>query len=166
MKDPDAFLARVRYLYAHPEEAGQEELETSDGRFIDRHTGALRNEAGQYLGRVWFFRDITDRKLAEAEIRHTSRHDVLTGLANRRVFMEGVQQAIARAQRGDKGFAVLFLDLDHFKDVNDTLGHPTGDDLLCAVADRLRANARATDLVARFGGDEFAVIAAVIDEPA
>ncbi len=149
----------------NPHKSGQEDLETKDGRFIERHTAVLQGDIGQYLGRVWFFRDITDRKKAEAETSHSARHDALTGLLNRPVFLKEVQQAIARTERGDKEFAVLFLDLDHFKDVNDTLGHPVGDALLRAVAERLQLNVRNSDLVARFGGDEFAVLAAVIDEP-
>ena len=166
MVDPKAFTARVQYLYEHPEEEGHDELETRDGRFIDRHAGVLRAAAGQYLGRVWFFRDITARKHAEAQILRAARSDALTGLANRAVFMEAVQQAIARAKGGDGSFAVLFLDLDQFKDVNATLGHPVGDEFLQAVAERLRSNTRATDVVARFGGDEFAVMVADIGEPA
>ena len=162
MKDPEAFAARVRYLYTHPEEAGQEELETNDGRFIERHTSALRTSAGLHLGRVWFFRDITDRKLAEAEIRHTARHDGLTGLANRRVFMDVVRRAMGKKA---PSFAVLYLDLDHFKDVNDTLGHPVGDALLCLVADRLQSSVRQGDMVARFGGDEFAIIVTDVSDP-
>ena len=166
MRDPEAFIARVRYLYEHPEEEGHDELETRDGRFIDRYTGVLRTVDGQYLGRVWFFRDITERKQAEAQILRAARCDALTGLVNRAVFMEAVQHAIALAKRGDRSFAVLFLDLDQFKDVNDTLGHPVGDELLKAVAERLRSNTRATDIVARFGGDEFAIMVADIGEPA
>jgi len=158
MKDPQAFVARVRYLYEHPEEGGRDELETRDGRFFDRHTGVLRTPSGEQLGRVWFFRDITDHKLAEAEILRSARCDALTGLANRAVFMEAVQREIARVKRGAKPFGVLYLDLDQFKDVNDTLGHPAGDELLKAVAARLCANTREADLVARFGGDEFAVM--------
>jgi diguanylate cyclase (GGDEF)-like protein/PAS domain S-box-containing protein len=165
MKDGEAFLARVRHLYEHPEEAGSDELETKDGRFIERHTAGMRTPDGRYLGRVWFFRDITARRAAEEQIRHSARHDGLTGLANRRVFAEAINRAIASARRGSRTFAVLYLDLDHFKDVNDTLGHPIGDELLCAVAGRLRSNVRETDTVARFGGDEFAVIAADIEEP-
>lgn len=164
-RDQESFIRRVEYLYEHPEEDGHDELETTDGRYIDRHTGVLRTATGEYLGRVWFFRDITERKQAEAQILRSARCDALTGLANRTVFMAGVEHAIAVARRNGTGFAVLFLDLDQFKDVNDTMGHPVGDDLIRAVADRLRANVRASDIVARFGGDEFAVIVCDVDEP-
>ena len=105
MLDAGAFVARVKYLYEHPEEQGHDELETKDGRFIDRHTGVLRTAAGQNLGRVWFFRDITERKQADAQILRAARCDALTGLANRAVFMEGVQHAIALAKRGGEASA-------------------------------------------------------------
>ena len=101
----------------------------------------------------------------EAKIRRMARYDFLTGLANRAVFVEAVEREIAETRRGAKGFAVLYLDLDHFKDVNDTLGHPIGDQLLMAVAERLKSGMRETDIVARFGGDEFAVVATDILEP-
>jgi diguanylate cyclase (GGDEF)-like protein/PAS domain S-box-containing protein len=166
MKDPQRFSDLVHHLYDHPDETGRDELETIDGRFIDRLTVTLRPASGEHLGRVWFFRDITDRKQAEADALRMARHDALTGLANRSVFVEALEQAIARSLRGEKGFAVLSLDLDRFKDVNDTLGHPAGDALLTAVAHRLRAASRAVDTVARFGGDEFAVLALNIDDPA
>jgi diguanylate cyclase (GGDEF)-like protein/PAS domain S-box-containing protein len=165
MKNPAAFAARVQHLYQHPEQSVHEELETTDGRFIDRYTASLRSPSGQYLGRVWFFRDITDRKRAEVEIRHSATHDALTGLANRAMFMASVEQAIARSRRHKKSIALLCLDLDHFKDVNDTLGHPAGDLLLQMVAKRLRGACRAEDTVARFGGDEFAIIASDLAEP-
>ncbi len=102
----------------------------------------------------------------EAQILHLVRNDMLTGLPNRRAFVEGLQQAIARARRGGSGLAVLYLDLDHFKDVNDTNGHPVGDLLLKSIAERLRAVVRETDVVARLGGDEFAIVATDVDEPA
>jgi diguanylate cyclase (GGDEF)-like protein/PAS domain S-box-containing protein len=104
-------------------------------------------------------RDVSDRKQAEAQIRHMARYDSLTGLPNRAAFVEEVHLASSRARRESRLFAVLFLDLDHFKDVNDTLGHPAGDQLLRVVSERLRNVVRATDTVARFGGDEFAVLA-------
>ena len=160
VKDAEKFSARVRHLYDHPGEDSQDEYETTDGRSIDRYTVTLYGPSRVYLGRAWFFRDITERKRVEALALRMARFDVLTGLANRAVFVEALQHAIATAKRGEKGFAVLYLDLDHFKDVNDTLGHPVGDELLKSVADRLRANTRETDTVARFGGDEFAIIVA------
>ena len=125
--------------------------------------------ASMLLGAEWHavatIRDITERKRIVEQIRYTARHDILTGLANRVVFVEALQQAIARAQRGGESFAVLYLDLDHFKDVNDTLGHPVGDLVLQCVADRLRTSLRETDTVARFGGDEFALIQVNIAKP-
>jgi diguanylate cyclase (GGDEF)-like protein len=113
-----------------------------------------------------FARDITNKKRTEEQIARMARYDSLTGLANRRVFVEALEQAIARAHRGFTSFAILYLDLDHFKDVNDTLGHPVGDVLLIEVAERLRASVREVDTVARFGGDEFAIILNDIGEPA
>ena len=111
-------------------------------------------------------RDITERKSAQQQIADLARFDVLTGLPNRRMFLEAMGQATTRAHRGVQSFAVLCLDLDHFKDVNDTLGHPVGDLLLQMVAKRLRASVREIDTAARFGGDEFSVIVADIREPA
>jgi diguanylate cyclase (GGDEF)-like protein len=102
----------------------------------------------------------------ELKITWMARYDFLTGLTNRGVFIEALQHEIARAHRDGTSFAVLYLDLDHFKDVNDTLGHPIGDLLLQSVAERLRASVRETDTVSRFGGDEFALIATDLREPA
>jgi diguanylate cyclase (GGDEF)-like protein/PAS domain S-box-containing protein len=111
-------------------------------------------------------RDITERKRTQQQIADLARFDVLTGLPNRRMFLEAMENAIARARRSIQSFAVLYLDLDHFKDVNDTLGHPIGDLLLQMVSERLRASVRQIDTAARFGGDEFSVIVADIREPA
>ena len=92
VKDPDVFVARVEYLYQHPEDAAQDEVETADGRFLDRHTDVLRTAEGRYLGRVWFFRDVTERKLSEAKITQMARYDFLTGLANRGLFVENAPE--------------------------------------------------------------------------
>ena len=102
----------------------------------------------------------------EIKISWMARYDHLTGLANRGAFAEALQHEIARAHRDGTSFAVLYLDLDHFKGVNDTLGHPIGDRLLQSVAERLRASVRETDTVSRFGGDEFALIATDLRQPA
>lgn len=102
--------------------------------------------------------DITDRKTLEAELRRLAQLDPLTGLANRYKFDESLASALARSRRSGSSVGVLFLDLDRFKDINDTMGHHAGDQLLTAVAERLVDNLRAGDLVARLGGDEFAVL--------
>ena len=110
--------------------------------------------------------DINERKEAELQLAKVARFDALTELVNRGVFVESLERAVARARRGHGGFAVLYLDLDHFKNVNDTLGHPVGDRLLRAVAKRLQSAAKPNDTIARFGGDEFAVLTAAIAKPA
>jgi diguanylate cyclase (GGDEF)-like protein/PAS domain S-box-containing protein len=108
-------------------------------------------------------RDISDRRRAE---RRMSRTDALTGLANRQEFLERVEESLARVKRGDSHFAVLYLDVDHFRDINNTLSNPVADKLLQMVADRLKKNLRQTDLAARFGGDEFAILQARLNDPA
>ena len=109
-------------------------------------------------GVVVNFRDITERKALEEQLRHQAFHDVLTGLANRSLFRDRLGHALARASRGALPTAVLYLDIDDFKAVNDRLGHGEGDRLLVMVGERLVAATRAGDTVARLGGDEFAVI--------
>ena len=109
-------------------------------------------------GVVINYRDITERKTLEEQLRHQAFHDVLTGLENRFLFLDRLGHALTRAGRGGRPTAVLFLDLDDFKAVNDRLGHAEGDKLLVDVAHRLKAVTRAGDTVARLGGDEFAII--------
>jgi diguanylate cyclase (GGDEF)-like protein len=102
--------------------------------------------------------DVTAKRQAEARIAHMAHHDALTGLPNRVLFHERLDETLLRVRRYAEILAVLYLDLDQFKNVNDGLGHPAGDKLLVAVAERLRTCLRDCDMVARFGGDEFAVL--------
>ena len=113
---------------------------------------------GKVTGAVVTFRDVTDRKQAEEIIHQMAYHDSLTGLPNRKLFSDRLGIALAQAQRNQKVVAIAMLDLDHFKEVNDTLGHDVGDLLLKATAERLRTALRDSDTVARIGGDEFALI--------
>jgi diguanylate cyclase (GGDEF)-like protein len=116
-------------------------------------------------GIVTTHQDITDQRRSEAKIVHMALHDALTDLPNRVLLNERLEHALARVRRGDL-VAVHLLDLDHFKTVNDTLGHPAGDKLLKMVTQRLRALVRETDTIARMGGDEFAVLQVAISQPA
>jgi diguanylate cyclase (GGDEF)-like protein len=116
-------------------------------------------------GAVVLLEDVTERRNAEARITHLARYDELTGLPNRTNFRDEIEHLLAAPHRADQLSALLFIDLDQFKQVNDTLGHPCGDQLLCAVADRLRAMLRPEDFVARFGGDEFVVFQQNIRSP-
>jgi diguanylate cyclase (GGDEF)-like protein len=116
-------------------------------------------------GAVVLLEDVTERRNAEARITHLARYDELTGLPNRVNFRDEIEHLLAAPHGVGQMSALLFIDLDQFKQVNDTLGHPCGDQLLCAVADRLRAMLRPEDFVARFGGDEFVVFQQNIRSP-
>ena len=115
---------------------------------------------------VSVFTDITEIKKAEEQLRHNATHDALTGLPNRTLLDDRLEQALARARRAGTGLAVLFLDLDDFKDVNDTLGHAQGDVLLTEVAESIVPVLRESDTVARVGGDEFSIVIADVKDPA
>ncbi|MBI3703200.1 MAG: EAL domain-containing protein [Rhizobiales bacterium] len=123
----------------------------------DGRTISIVNQPTVDGGWVATHEDITERLLAEEKIRHLAHYDALTDLPNRVKFYDWMETALARMRRSEN-IAVLSLDLDHFKNVNDTLGHPAGDRLLQVVAERMRACVRAEDLVARLGGDEFAIV--------
>jgi diguanylate cyclase (GGDEF)-like protein len=155
-------------------------LETGRPRVEDQHTIPTTNngvrqvttetvivrgsdDAPKYLLNVMV--DITERKRSEAQIVYIAHHDLLTGLPNRTFFMEKIEEAGARLRRWGEPFTVLLLDLDRFKIVNDSLGHPAGDALLKQTALRLKASLRETDVLARLGGDEFAIIQAGEADP-
>jgi diguanylate cyclase (GGDEF)-like protein/PAS domain S-box-containing protein len=290
LKNPEQYIANIRFQHAHPSEEARSETEFKDGRVLDERSTVLRHADGEYIGRIWFYHDVTEikraaqtvadseqrlraildttvdgllvidvdsrkfvlgnralmnmlgydldeflklnpddihpvealaetrrifaslakgeinvvpdvsvrrrdgsvfygdlggalmqnagksflvcnlhditaRKVAEQKVLQLARTDALTDLPNRRVFVGALQQAVARAGRGEKGFAILYFDLDYFKDVNDTLGHGVGDELLVAVAKRLRSSVRIGDVIARLGGDEFAILQTNIQDP-
>lgn len=122
-------------------------------------TGApLRDDQGALLGLTGAGRDVTDRRALEKQLAHEAFHDRLTGLPNRALFFNRLEQARARAERRHTVIGILFADLDRFKNVNDSLGHKAGDQLLAAVANRFKACVRPDDTVARIGGDEFCVL--------
>lgn len=127
--------------------------------FLDVHQARFINAQGEVIGTVGCARDITERKATEAFVQHLAHHDVLTDLPNRALFTDRLHQALSHSRREKGKLAVLFLDLDRLKPVNDTLGHDVGDQLLKSVASRLRAVVtRESDTVARLGGDEFVII--------
>ncbi len=137
-----------------------------DGRevwVLDR-TVQVADPDGRPLFRQGFLLDITERKQAEERLAHLAYHDPLTGLPNRAMFNEHLELVLARAQRTGAGAAVLFIDLDDFKLVNDSFGHTAGDELLRVAAERLRAVTRGGDLVARQGGDEFLVLVGDLEQ--
>jgi diguanylate cyclase (GGDEF)-like protein len=133
--------------------------ELDDGRTLAVNFAPVENE-----GWLVTLEDTTERRRAEAKIVHMAQHDALTELPNRVLFHARLTEAMARSRRGE-ACAVLYLDLDHFKDVNDTLGHPVGDALLRAVTQLLLREVRETDTVARLGGDEFAIVQSSVDQP-
>ena len=135
--------------------------EDADGRAI-----SVSHQPMQDGGWVATYEDISDRRRAEARISFMAHHDALTSLPNRVLFRERLEQALSAIRRGGNGFAVFCLDLDRFKDVNDTLGHHVGDMLLEVVAQRLRECVRGSDTVARLGGDEFAILQIGSEQPA
>jgi diguanylate cyclase (GGDEF)-like protein/PAS domain S-box-containing protein len=152
----------VQLLQANMEgkSTGPDEIDliSKEGRLIPIE---INTNVVQRMGQsivLSFVRDITERRLAEDKIQQMAYHDSLTGLPNRKLFSDRLAIALAQAQRNQRGVAVAMLDLDNFKNVNDTLGHDVGDLLLKAAAERLSAELRKGDTVARFGGDEFVLI--------
>jgi diguanylate cyclase (GGDEF)-like protein/PAS domain S-box-containing protein len=132
---------------------------------IEDSIAAIHDRQGQAIGAVIVFRDVSVAHAMAQQITHSAEHDFLTGLPNRMLLNDRISQAIASGRRHAKQVAVLFLDLDGFKHINDSLGHPIGDKLLQSIAKRLVSCVRATDTVSRQGGDEFVVLLPDLDQP-
>ena len=144
--------------YAHPD---------GSDRILEVNRCPLTSPTPEPLGSLVTVSDVTEARLVEVTLRRQALHDALTGLPNRYLFLDRLETAAARHLRTiGRGTAVLYLDLDHFKPINDGHGHQAGDELLRVVAERLAGAVRATDTVGRLGGDEFAIICEDTDEQA
>jgi diguanylate cyclase (GGDEF)-like protein len=156
--DPQEYIAELTEKIAEGRTFGNV-VSSGDGRAISIVNKPL-------CGGGWLatHEDVTERRRAEEQIAHMARHDALTDLPNRVLLRERLEHELKRVKRGEN-LAVLCLDLDHFKSINDTLGHPIGDELLKLVADRLRGCTREPDTIARLGGDEFAIIMTQMHQP-
>jgi diguanylate cyclase (GGDEF)-like protein/PAS domain S-box-containing protein len=152
-RDAEAYLAQCLHKVSRGNVSYAED-ELRDGRMF-----AINHQPMPDGGWVAIHQEITERKRAESQITYMARHDSLTGVANRTVLIEKVEETLRGLQRRGGTFALFILDLDLFKTINDALGHPVGDELLKTVAVRLSACVRDTDILARLGGDEFAIVA-------
>lgn len=156
-RDVESYYAQV--LLGHPSTYQRlRTLPNGESRYVEIKLMPHIAEDGRVLGCYAVTTDITEQKQAEERIRHLAHHDNLTGLPNRLLFNDRLAQTISLAKRDTRRFALLYLDLDKFKPVNDTLGHSAGDEVLRNAARRIREQVRESDTVARVGGDEFTVI--------
>jgi diguanylate cyclase (GGDEF)-like protein len=154
--DPGGFLDSLAALSDHPDEESMHILRLKDGRRFEQYSIGRRLDDQPV--RVWSFRDITARLDAEEQIYFQAYHDALTQLPNRRLFVERLESCLDSAKAAPSCLAVLFMDLDHFKTINDTLGHDVADALLVEIGARLLSCVGPADMVARHGGDEFTIL--------
>jgi diguanylate cyclase (GGDEF)-like protein/PAS domain S-box-containing protein len=153
----DSYVEGLEHLFEDTEKTSIEEIEFKDGRFFERYSAPLLGAEGHYYGRLSGLRETTNSKQAESMIWTQANFDQLTNLPNRRMLYNQLESETKKAARNKLSISILCLDLDHFKEVNDTLGHSVGDTLLKAAAQRLLKCVRETDIVGRLGGDEFIV---------
>ncbi|HEY5640384.1 MAG TPA: EAL domain-containing protein [Dehalococcoidia bacterium] len=157
LEDPDDFVRQIDQAIDKVEFESSGTVNFKDGRVLELHCRPHRRNE-EVVGRVWSFSDVTERKQSEEMIRHLAYHDALTDLPNRSLFADRLTVALAQARRTAQGLAVMFLDIDRFKLINDTLGHSAGDELLRDLALQLSSLVREGDTVARVGGDEFTLL--------
>jgi diguanylate cyclase (GGDEF)-like protein len=162
LSNPEEYKARVERVYQDREAESQDTLEFKDGRVFERVSRPQRVD-GEIVGRVWCFRDVTERKRLEERLSYQAFHDSLTGLANRALFLDRLVHGASRMSRTGGRLAVLFVDLDNLKAVNDSFGHVAGDTVLEATARAISGCLRECDSVARLGGDEFGILLEDVD---
>ena len=167
-EDQDSNLAEIQACIEGETSLYQVEkrYQHSDGHYVWVNISAscVRDSNGRAQYLIGQLEDISERRELQARLTHAAVHDLLTGVPNRVLFMDRLELALERRSRGHEMIAVMFMDLDHFKLINDSLGHDAGDRLLKSVADRLTGALRTSDTVARFGGDEFTVLCEVTGE--
>lgn len=154
---PEVFLKRMREFYKRSAEECFDLLKFKDKKIFECYSQPQK-VSENIIGRVWNFRDITERRHLEEQLSYQATHDVLTGLSNRAMLIKHVEKSIEKAKEKNAHAVILFFDLDHFKLVNDTLGHSDGDKLLKVVASRMKQCIKPNDTLARLGGDEFVVL--------
>lgn len=159
-------LAAVQANEPFPDFVAELDHLRKDGSTVcaETRTSGIYDAEGKFVGIVGVSRDVTERKKSEEKIRYMAQHDSLTGLPNRALFADRLQQALSYCKRHQRVLAVMLLDLDKFKPVNDRYGHALGDELLKQVAQRLLACVRTSDTVARIGGDEFVILLHQMDD--
>ncbi|MGI9556920.1 MAG: diguanylate cyclase domain-containing protein, partial [Solirubrobacterales bacterium] len=162
LKDPKGFRQKVEEVYESPDTELTDHLEFNDGRVFQRVSRPQRLD-GEFVGRVWSFRDVTAERRAREALAHRAERDELTELPNRRLFGEHLELTLEDAAKRETAAALLYVDLDRFKLVNDSLGHPAGDAVLIQVAERLRNEIRSQDVAARHSGDEFLILLGDLD---
>ncbi len=158
LKKPQDFLDQLDRIASDNRLPLRGLAETLDGKDYE-YFSAPKVANGEYVGRIWCWRDISEVRQKDAIIEHQAFHDTLTGLPNRRLLLESLRHAVAVAKRNKTLAAVIFIDLDNFKKINDTAGHNQGDNYLIAVSERIKSCVRSSDLFGRSGGDEFLIVA-------
>ncbi len=160
---PNRMLDRKVILSGQPLQSFEREMTSAigDRRVFLTTKSPLRDSSETIVGVVTSALDITERKRAEEHLLHVARHDALTNLPNRNFLLDRLRREVARARRGDRSFALHFIDIDEFKSINELLGHDAGDEFLKEVSRRLQHLAGPDDMVARFGGDEFAMLQSI-----
>jgi diguanylate cyclase (GGDEF)-like protein/PAS domain S-box-containing protein len=163
LKDPTLFVEKLKTLYENPDSDCFDEIELKDGRIFERYS-IPQKMGSKVVGRVFSFRDVTERKLMEQQLLYQATHDSLTSLPNRSLLYDRINESIKIAKRHRYLIGICLFDLNRFKGINDSLGHEAGDMLLQMVAKRMQGIIRETDTLARLGGDEFVLLVTELND--